>query len=138
MIEHATRIPVRFHDRVFEAQGLVGLSADEPMVTGINRILVGGRWFHSQERRAILLPDTLAAAIGIDPRNPSEKTVTLWGVPFGVPFKVLGIFSGQKLQEFQDLDGEPLTPVTFPSEISMEITEAEMEALESGEDIEVF
>ncbi|MBW1960751.1 MAG: M28 family peptidase [Deltaproteobacteria bacterium] len=129
-----TRIPVRFGDRVFEAQGLVGLSADEPVVTGIDRILVGGRWFHEQERHAILLPDTLAAAIGIDPRNPNEKTVTLWGVPF----QVVGIFSGQKLQNFQDLDGEPLTPVTFPSEISMEITDAEMEALESGEDIEVF
>ena len=40
--------------------------------------------------------------------------------------------------EIKDLDGEPMTPVTFPSEMSMEVTEVEMEAMEAGEDIFFF
>jgi len=130
----ATRIPVRRKDRVFEAQGLVGLSARESRVTGLDRIIVGGRWFNDTERHAVLLPESLASHFNIDTRNPGGSTVTLWGVPY----QVVGVFSDQKLQAFEDLDGETLTPVIFPSEISMEITDVEVEAMESGEDIEAF
>ncbi|MGW8208052.1 MAG: FtsX-like permease family protein, partial [Syntrophobacteria bacterium] len=35
-------------------------------------------------------------------------------------------------------DGEPLTPVIFPSEAVMEVTEVEMEAIEAGEEVQVF
>ena len=63
----ATRIPVRFGDKVFEAQGLVGLSANEKQVTGLDRILVGGRWFESAERNAVILPLAIAKNLGIDP-----------------------------------------------------------------------
>ena len=130
----ATRIPVRFQDRLVEAQGMVGLSADEVRVTGLDKILISGRWFVDTDRRAILLPKTLAINLGIHSANIQDAVVKLWGIPF----QVVGIFSGQKLQEQTDLDGEPLTPVTFPSEISMAMTEVEVEAMESGEDIESF
>jgi hypothetical protein len=36
------------------------------------------------------------------------------------------------------MDGEPLTPVTFPREMSSELTEVEEEALESGDDVREF
>ncbi len=72
----ATRIPVRSKDRVFEAQGLVGLSALESRVTGLDRILVGGRWFNDTERHAVLLPEPLAAHFNIDTQNPDGSTVT--------------------------------------------------------------
>ena len=130
----ATRIPVRSKDRVFEAQGLVGLSSLESRVTGLDRILVGGRWLNESERHAVLLPESLAVYFNIDPQNPGESTITLWGIPF----QVVGIFSDQKLQIYKDLDGETLTPVIFPSEVSMEITDVEVEAMESGEDIVAF
>ncbi len=129
-----TRIPVRFNDRILEAQGLVGLSAEEVSVTGLDQILISGRWFDDTDRRSILLPKTLALNLGIRPTELHDTVVKIWGIPF----QVVGIFSGQKLQEQTDLDGEPLTPVTFPSEISMAMTEVEVEALESGEDIEAF
>jgi len=130
----ATRIPVRFQDRLVAAQGLVGLSADEVRVTGLDRILISGRWFTHTDRRAILLPESLAANLGIHSAKNQDAVVKLWGIPF----QVVGIFSGQKLKEQTELDGEPLTPVTFPSEISMAMTDVEVEAMESGDDIELF
>jgi hypothetical protein len=53
-------------------------------------------------------------------------------------FAVAGVFSGKQLQDRLDLDGEPLTPVTFPRELSTEMSEEEVEALESGEDVREF
>ena len=48
------------------------------------------------------------------------------------PNQVTGIFSGKLLQDRPDLDGEPLTPAIFPRETAQEMTEVEMEAMESG------
>ena len=115
----STRIPVYFNGRVFEAQGMVGLSADEPKVSGLDQILIGGRWLQAEDPQAVLLPERMAEQLNIDLSRPPNDTVSLWGMPF----KVIGVFSGKKLQERIDLDGEPLTPVIFPREMSSELTE---------------
>jgi hypothetical protein len=128
------RVPIQYGDRLYEARGLVGLSASEDRVTGLDSILVDGRWFRPGERRAIILPERMAAELRLRLDSSSDPTVELWGLPF----KVIGVFSGKALMEYPDLDDEPITPVTFPSEISMEMTEVEMEALESGEEVRTF
>jgi hypothetical protein len=136
-LEDRTRaipIPIKFKTRSYEAHGLVGLSAKEPSVSGLNRILVGGRWLREKERYAALLPERMASSLGIDPREPQGSSVSLWGIPFDV----VGVFSGEELMSQSDLDGEPLTPVIFPSEASVQMTEVEMEAIESGEDVRSF
>jgi hypothetical protein len=130
----STPVPVDFKQRSFEAQGMVGLSADEPQVSGIDQILTAGRWLLPNERHAVLLPDRMAEQLNIDPSRLPNETVTIWGIPF----KVIGIFSGKKFNERIDLDGEPLTPVTFPREMSSELTEVEEEALESGDEVREF
>jgi len=130
----STRIPVNRNGRVFEAQGMVGLSADEAKVSGIDAILLAGRWLRPDDRQAVLLPQRMAEQLNIDLTRQPNQTVSLWGMPF----KVIGIFSGSKLQERNDLDGEPLTPVIFPREMSSELTEVEEEALESGDDVREF
>jgi hypothetical protein len=130
----ATQVPVRYKDRLYEARGVLGLSHAEASVTDLDRILVGGRWFQEKERYAILIPERMARGLGIDFKQPQKNVVTLWGVPF----EVVGVFSGEKLQKRYDLDGEPLTPAIFPSEVITDITEVEMEAMESGEDIMTF
>jgi hypothetical protein len=130
----STCIPVISGDRVYEAQGMVGLSADEPKVSGIGRIIRAGRWLRPGERQAVLLPERMAEQLQVDLNQPLNHTVDLWGMPF----KVVGIFSGKQLQEKVDLDGEPLTPVTFPREMSSELTEVEEEALESGDEVREF
>lgn len=130
----STPIPVYFNGRVFEAQGMVGLSADESQVSRLDEILVAGRWLHANEPQSVLLPQRMAEQLNIDLARWQNHTVSLWGMPF----KVVGIFSGKKLQERIDLDGEPLTPVIFPREMSSELTEVEEEAMESGEDVREF
>ena len=130
----ALRVPIQYEGRVFDANGILGLSAEEAEVTGIEQILIGGRWFTPDDRQTVLLSERMAASLGIQPNDLQNVTVTMWGMPFAV----VGIFSGKTLMDKTDLDGEPLTPVTFPSEVSVEMTEVEMEALESGEDIRSF
>ena len=130
----STRIPIYFNDRVFEAQGMVGISADESRVSGLDDILIAGRWLRADDRQAVLLPRRMAEQLNIDLRRQPNPTVSIWGMPF----KVIGVFSGKKLQERSDLDGEPLTPVIFPREMSSELTEVEEEALESGDDVREF
>ncbi len=129
-----TRIAVRYNNRVQEAQGLIGLGAGETRVTRIDQTLVAGRWLQEGDRHTVLLSERMAGNLGIDPKHPEGKVVLLWGTPYDV----VGIFSGEKFEKQLDLDGEFLTPVTFPSEVSMGITEAEMEAVESGADFQAF
>lgn len=128
------RIPVSHAGRRFEAQGLVGLSYEESRVSGLDKILVGGRWLKKGERQVVILPRRMAQNLGINPQHPDGTLVTLWGMPF----RVVGVFSAEKLMQLSDLDGEPLTPVTFPRELSTAMSEVEMEALESGEDVREF
>jgi hypothetical protein len=135
--EDATRtsaVPLRADGRSAEGQGLMGLAATEPHVSGLDAILIGGRWFTETERFAALLPERLAVSLGVDPQRPEAHRITLWGMDFAV----VGVFAGKRLQERLDLDGEPLTPVSFPREISGEMTEEEVEALETGEDVREF
>lgn len=130
----STQIPVYLNGKTFEASGLVGLSAEESKVSGLDKILVAGRWLRPNERQTILIPQRMADQLNIDISRLQNYTVTVWGMPF----KVVGVFSGQKLEQRIDLDGEPLTPVIFPREMSSELTEVEEEAMESGEDVREF
>ena len=111
-------------------EGVLGLSWTEPQVSGLDQVLTAGRWLAKDERRAVLLPDSLAAKLDVSPDVPGKNTVTLWGEPY----KVVGLFSGQKLDNAKDLDGEPVTPVVFPSEAAVSVTENEQENVESGEE----
>ena len=129
-----TRIPVYHKGRSFEAQGLVGLSHLEPKISGLDEILVGGRWLAENELNTILLPERMANNLGINPQNPQGAVVSMWGMPF----EVVGVFSGDKLQQRHDLDGEPLTPATFPRETITAMAEDEAEALESGDEVREF
>jgi cell division protein FtsL len=129
-----TRIPVYHNGRSFVAQGLVGLSHREPEVSGLDEILIGGRWLAENELNSILLPERMAQNLGINPQKPGGAVVSMWGMPF----EVVGVFSGQKLQQRTDLDGEPLTPATFPREVSVFMTEEEMETMDSGDDVREF
>jgi hypothetical protein len=130
----AAHIVARFQDQPISLQGITGLSADEPAVTGLDRILLRGRWFTAGERRAVIIPTTLAQRLDIDPDDPERNHLNLWGMQL----EIIGIFSEKLLQQYPDLDGEILTPAIFPSETTMEMSEVEKEALESGEDVRNF
>lgn len=109
--------------------GLIGLSPQEQGVTDIKRILASGRWFNKEDTQAIILEKQMAQNLGLS--GNGQETVKLWGAPY----RVVGTFHATRLDNGLDLDGEPLTPVTFPEEASTEISEVEQEAMESGEDV---
>ena len=128
------RVPVIHGKQTFEGLGVVGLSAAEGRITGIDRLLVAGRWFANDIDPAVIISRRMAESLGIRIGHLDQEEVEIWGTRY----KVIGILDGVRLETLTDLDGEPLTPVTFPSEVSTVMTEVEMEALESGEDVEAF
>jgi hypothetical protein len=134
----AKPVPLHYKEKMYEARGMIGLCAQEPQLSGLDRILTKGRWFRDAEQNAVLLPEHIARNLGIDPDavkgSPEGIRIRIWGESY----LVAGIFSGSRLEEMEEPDGEYLSPVIFPSEISEEMTEAEMDALESGEDIQAF
>ncbi|HEB70602.1 MAG TPA: FtsX-like permease family protein [Desulfobulbus sp.] len=130
----AGRIQISVNGTPYIFQGMTGLSPREPTISGLNKILIKGRWFNPQKPNEILIPSRLAKLVDIDPDKPDQPPLILWGQEF----QVVGVFSEKKLQQLTDLDGEPLTPATFPSETVMEMTEVEKEAMESGEDVQAF
>ncbi|MGE4556863.1 MAG: FtsX-like permease family protein [Desulfovibrionaceae bacterium] len=112
------------------ARGVIGLSSGEPGVSGVGGVLTQGRWLGRGQAHEILLPENLASRLNASPGD----TVRVWGVDF----TVAGLFSGEKFEAFHDLDGETMTPVTFPSDTAREMTEAEAEAIETGDDTGAF
>jgi hypothetical protein len=128
------RIDAGFQGDILSLRGITGLSAVEPEVSGLDNILVSGRWFEPGERRAAIVPSRVAERLNIDPGNPERNQLDLWGMKMNI----IGVFSENLLQQRPDLDGEIITPAIFPSESVMELSEVEQEALESGEDVRIF
>lgn len=122
-------VPLRHGTNEITIQGLIGLSPNEASVTGLDSQLSSGRWFTADDRTAIILEERMAARLGVN--GTDGQTVFLWGTPF----TVIGTFEAANYEKALDLDGEMLTPVIFPDEAGKELTEQEMEALESGDDI---
>ena len=128
----SVQVPLRFRGQSVTLNGLIGLSHHESSVTGLDRVLTSGRWFNKDDYQAIIIPDRCARELGIVPGQ--KATLKLWGESY----QVIGTFPGEKVDKIFDLDGEPLTPVTFPEDSSEELSEVEYEAIESGEDIRSF
>jgi len=130
----STKIPIMSDHVTFEANGLIGLSPKEAEISGLSNRISKGRWFSPEDRYSIIIPERVAHYLNLPDLNSKESYIKLWSIPF----KVIGTFSGRAFDQFKDLDGEPITPAIFPDEIFQATTEAEMEALESGDDIKAF
>jgi cell division protein FtsX len=125
-------IPLRTAAAKTELHGLIGLSPNEAQVTGLDNLLSSGRWFKKSDNQAIILAEQTAEELGIV--QGGDMHVSLWGIPF----TVIGTFKGDTLDKASDLDGEPITPVIFPDEASSDLSDAEQDAMESGDDILSF
>jgi hypothetical protein len=110
---------------------MVGLSWQEPEVSGLDRILIKGRWFAKGERMVVLLPERMAEQLDADPDDPTRNTLNIWGIDM----TLIGVFRDEGLRENVDLDGEPITPIVFPNQAATEMSEVEAEAIENGEDV---
>ena len=110
-------------------EGILGLGVDLP--EHIRSILTSGRWFEPGEQETMLLSTAMARQLGLDPKKDRDITVTLWGSPF----KVIGYFDGSLLENLKDLDQNPLTPAYLETGQNEELTEAEVEAMQTGEEV---
>ncbi|BCS89351.1 FtsX-like permease family protein [Pseudodesulfovibrio sediminis] len=127
----APLIPVHMGDKKSRGRGMIGLSYLEPQVSGLDRILVKGRWFKEGERFVVMLPERMADQLGADPDDPTRNTLTVWGLKL----TLVGVFADDGLRDNPDLDGEPITPITYPNQAATQLSEVEAEAIENGEDV---
>lgn len=89
---------------------LMGLSHEEVHVTGIDRRLMpGSRWFAPGERGVCILPETVAARIGITPDQIGTAQIRM----MGRLFRVIGMIGVEDLDALRDLDDERMTPTDF-------------------------
>ncbi|MBQ35983.1 MAG: hypothetical protein CME04_06295 [Gemmatimonadaceae bacterium] len=102
-------IPMRLEDREADGLGVLGLSPQEPGVTGIDGTLMGGRWFAESNEESVILSDLLARQLDV-----SIEAVARGEGPevriFGNPWKVIGVFDSQAFDASPDLNNEPMTP----------------------------
>lgn len=109
------------------AEGVLGLGWNAPEY--FRNIVTHGRWFTEDERNAILLPVDMARQLGLDPRTDLAATVTL----MGDAFEVVGYFDAKLMEASKDLDQNPITPAYEEMLHSQDLSEAEIEAMQSGE-----
>ena len=91
---------------------ILGLTADEPKATSLDEYLVGGRWFLPGERNVAILPDDVAAVVGISPEDAGSAIIEI----FGMKLQVVGVLDSRSFNQLKDLDDEKLTPVDLVQE----------------------
>lgn len=86
---------------------LLGLTPEEPQITGTDRFLLSGRWFMPGEEFVCLLPNDLAELVGIFPEDAGTAKIEM----LGQQFTVIGILDSDAFNQYKDIDDEKLTPV---------------------------
>ena len=104
--EEGGYIPIQHRGRQVDVLSLMGLSPQEPGATGVDRALTVGSWFVEDREESVLLPETLAAQLGIDPEDVGQVSVSI----FGQQWLVRGLYDAERYAEIKDLNDEPLTP----------------------------
>lgn len=127
-------VPVLFKDAGAEAHGVMGLSPLEPGISGFGLNGLHGQWFSENEPYTVMISEAMAKKLHLKHEEVGRAVVKLWSVPF----RVIAVFNEKVFDEFKDLDGESLSPVIFPDELLQETSEAEMEAMESGQEVKTF
>jgi len=110
-------------------EGLLGLGPNAPEV--FTRLVTRGRWLNETDDRAVLLPLAMAARLGLDPERDLNVPVEI----MGARFTVVGFFDGSALDEAKDLDRHPITPAYLEVSYGEELSEVEIEAMQTGEEL---
>jgi hypothetical protein len=109
-------------------EGILGLGSNPP--EPYRDLLVHGRWIQPGDRNVVLLPLSAARQLGLRPGAGADPEVIFWGTPF----RVIGYFDDNRMETFRELDNDPLTPAYLEGAQSQELTEAEVEAIQAGEE----
>ncbi|MGV8074736.1 MAG: FtsX-like permease family protein [Syntrophobacteraceae bacterium] len=109
------------------AEGALGLGENPPEV--FRSVIKYGRWFDSGEESSVLLPLAMAKQLKLDPEKDLGAEVHI----FGSAFKVIGFFDAAMLESLKDLDQNPIMPAYLELSQSRELSDVEIEAIQSGE-----
>ncbi|MDA0335622.1 MAG: hypothetical protein O2782_10685 [bacterium] len=102
-------IPMRLGSNEADGLGVLGLSVQEPLVTGIDRTLIAGRWFEQPQEESVILSDLLARQLGVSIEAVQRGDGPVVRI-FGDPWTVVGIFDAHEFDATPDLNNEPMTP----------------------------
>ncbi len=100
-------VPIWSGEAETEAQGIVGVTAQEAAVSGVDRCLSAGRWIAPGRDDECVISDFHARRLGISAKDLGTSTIRC----LGRELRVVGILDHQKLETFRDLDNEELTPL---------------------------
>ena len=106
-------VPIRRGNAEGQARGVLGLTADEPAVTGIDRALTAGTWFGHDTDDGIILSRHLAAQLGVTAQEVDAGAGTTAAPQvnlLGRSWNVVGLFDGEIYDSIHDLNDAPLTP----------------------------
>ncbi len=95
--------------KTYAANVLLGLSPQEKDVTGIDDVLVAGRWVTESDGNVCVIPTSVATRLDIPTDRLGSAEVSI----FGTQFRVIGIFDEKRFRKLVDLDGENLAPVDY-------------------------
>lgn len=127
---------VRFGDRSVPVEGILGLGGNAP--DSLKKVLREGTWFEprggEESENVVLLPRRVARQLGIEfPAQQGESPASV--EIMGAMFRVVGTFDSSALESFRDLDQNPILPSYLESRQNGDISEAEVEAIQSGEQV---
>lgn len=97
------QIDVEAGGKEYTVNGIIGLSPQERQVLNVEKTLVAGRWFTPEDQYVVILPESIAKALGIQSKglglrvkglsaNSQPSTLNPLQVKiYGTPFEVIGI-----------------------------------------------
>ncbi|MBU2495506.1 MAG: M28 family peptidase [Candidatus Omnitrophica bacterium] len=123
VIEEKTFTRVAYGKQETFAFGLLGVTVQEPLVTGLDRFLAAGKWFETDTEKSAIISEKMARNLNFSVSELGRGEINI----FGEGLKVVGIVSDTKFNDYRDLDGERLTPVDFAMMPSQEMSKFKME-----------
>ncbi|MEM1508373.1 MAG: FtsX-like permease family protein [Thermofilaceae archaeon] len=95
--------------------GMLVLSPNEVNVSGLDRLIVRGRWFSEGDVYAVILTESVSSSLSQELGRPIDagSTIKLWGLEL----RVVGIIS-DRVANFTNPDGEPVTPIDPQSPVA--------------------
>lgn len=104
----------RLQEEAFQtyARAIMGLTPDEPVISGVDTLLIAGEWFEKGDLNTCILPEDMADLLGVHPDDVGNAQILL----YGEPITVKGIIDSDNLYRWRDLDNGHLTPVDYKSE----------------------
>ncbi len=93
--------------RRVKADAVLGMTAGEEGLSGVDSALSAGRWFAPGEQEVCILSEGQAAALGVQEKDMGK----VWVRFLGADYRVIGKMDSRSFDDLKDISGGPLTPL---------------------------